>query len=242
MSPLVLDVLPWLGLRDPFSVLSHVLGAILSVAALAALLRQARRGGLPARARRSRWLYGLSLVLAFAASALFHAPAEESVLYKKLDHAAIFLLIVGTGTALYESVGTAWARRLVVALWVVSAAALVVKMTVWPMPLWLTASVYLGVALPALAGVPALGRREGAPPLGLLVGGAGVLIAGAAVFAAEWPVLWPGVIEGHEVFHVMVLLGVAMHFYYIYRHGPTLYACNRPSVDYVYTAPLVAAD
>lgn len=232
MPTILLDVLPWLGIRDPISMLSHLLGAALSAVALAALLRRARRRGLPAEAHGTLMLYGVSMVLAFAASALFHTPSEESVLLKKLDHAAIFLVIAGTCTAIYGSVRRRWASRLTAGLWLACGSALVVKMLLWPMPLWLTAAVYLVVALPALAGLPALGRVVGRRRLVSILAGGLLLLVGMVVFATRWPVLWPGVIEGHEVFHLLVLAAVGLHFHFIYAHATDLRAYHfGPSAD-----------
>ncbi len=50
-------------------------------------------------------------------------------------------------------------------------------------------------------------RVAGWQRLRLLTGGLVVYIIGAVVFATEWPVLWPGFIEGHEMFHGLVLIG-----------------------------------
>ena len=36
--------------------------------------------------------------------------------------------------------------------------------------------------------------------------------------AAGWPVLWSGVVAPHEVFHVLVLRGAALHYEFVYRH------------------------
>lgn len=233
MRSLLLEVIPQWGLRDPFSVLSHLLGAVLGVVALVALVRRARRRGLP---RRGEWplvIYGVSMVLAFSASALFHGPvrpSQELVLFKKLDHAAIFLMIGGTGTALYGALNIRWAGAMIGALWAVCLGALGLKMIVWPMPLWLTALTYMVVGWGGLGGLFLIVRSLGWQRLRLLFYGAAVLTVGAFVFATEWPVVWPGVIEGHEVFHVLALLGAGIHFQFIYHLQPVqpLINTNRP--------------
>ena len=40
---------------------------------------------------------------------------------------------------------------------------------------------------------------------------------GAVVEFLDWPVLWPGVVGPHEIFHVFVLIGVSLHFVFIER-------------------------
>ena len=55
--------------RDPVSMGSHLLGALLSVGATYVLLRRARRNG---RSGLGVGTYGVMMTLAFSASALFH--------------------------------------------------------------------------------------------------------------------------------------------------------------------------
>lgn len=227
MANVWLNVLPWLGFREPFSALSHLLGAVLSVVALVALLRRAYDRGRHGWALVDLGLYGVSMTFVFVASTLFHtfmrAP-DGLVLYKKLDHAAIFVMMAGTGTAIYSALPTRRRRKAVLigALWAVSLGALVVKMQVWPMPLWLTALTYVAVGWAAMLGVFVIVQAVGWRPLRRFLWGAAVLTLGAVVFAVEWPVLWPGVVEGHEAFHVLVLIGAGYHFGFIYQH------CTRP--------------
>lgn len=226
----LLEAFPWQGIRDPVSMTTHLLGAVLALAALVPLVRRARCRGRDGWAQGSLIVYGVSMAAAFAASALFHLfdrPAEHLVLLKKLDHAAIFLLIGGTGTAVYGALNLP--RRLkagyIAGLWLITLGGLAVKMVVWPMPLWLTALTYLSVGWVAAAGLFLAAGENGWASLRLFLYGALVLSIGAVIFAAEWPVLWPGVVEGHEVFHLLVLAGVGLHYAYIYARctAPTTY-------------------
>ena len=177
----------------------------------------------------------LSLALGIAATAsifaildgfllepLPYGEPEELVLFKKLDHAAIFLFIAGTSTAILGVLRVRWIRRLLVAVWGVALLALAVKMIVWPMPLWLTAVTYLFVGWTAAVGLYELATTAGWRQVRTLAAGALLYSLGAVIFALEWPVLWPGILEGHELFHLLVLGGSALHFLFIYRH------CTRP--------------
>lgn len=203
------------------SMLSHLWGALLALIGLVVLLRRAEKRGLPHRSRIALATYAGSSVFTFAASALFHyfpAGTDALVLFKKLDHAAIFVLIGGTCTVLLEAGGREGRRRIIAACWIVCGGALVLKMVFWPMALWMTASVYLAVGW--VAGVSVLRAMRHVPwrRLRWLVYGMLIHSAAAVVFATEAPVLWPGVVEGHEMFHVMVLAGVALHFYFVHEY------------------------
>ena len=85
-------------LREPFSGLSHLLGAVLSVAALVTLLILAH-GRLWHAVSFS--VYGASLILLYTASGVYHslwAKPHHLDRLQRFDHIAIFLLIVGTYT------------------------------------------------------------------------------------------------------------------------------------------------
>ena len=222
MPLMLLEVIARWGIREPFSTFSHLLGAVLGLAALAALVGRARQRGMGNAGVWALVVYSISMALGFTASALFHGSYEELVFYKKLDHAAIFVMIAGTGTALYGALHTRWAGPIMGALWVVCMAALAVKMIVWPMTLPMTALMYVTVGWCTLVGLFAIVRAVGWRRLRPLFLGAAVLTVGAAVFALRWPVLWPGVVEGHELFHVFVLAGAGIHFWFIYE------ICTRP--------------
>lgn len=223
----LLDVQPLWLIRDPVSALSHLVGALLALWATVALTRRARRRGLGRWGVRRMVAYGLTLVFVFAASTAFHFPIwphEELVLLKKLDHAAIFLTIAGTCTAIYGAVRLRWTTYLTVATWVVAGVGATLKMLIWPMPLWLSAVIYLGLGWTAGSGLFLLTGVMEPVHKRLLLGGAGAFTLGAVVFAAEWPVLWRGVVEGHELFHLFVLAGAALFFAFVYRF------CTRPDL------------
>lgn len=161
------------------------------------------------------------MIAAFTASALFHYfpwSPEELVFFKKLDHAAIFLVIGGTCTVLLNAGRSSRSGVLIALCWMIVSAALALKMLVWPMPLWLSAAVYLTIGWIGAVSVLAALRHVSWSKLRLLVHGAAVLTIGAVVFATEYPVLWKGVIEGHELFHLIVLIGTTLHFLFILQY------------------------
>lgn len=220
--------------RDPFSMASHLLGALVSLVATVVLVRRARRNGLKGR---SAGVYGVMMTLAFSASALFHFVPSDSPqyeLYNKLDHVAIFLMIAGTGTAIYGALQARWADHLTSALWGCALLGILLKLAFWSMPDWLTATTYLTVGWLGSLGVLAIGRLVDGRPTRLFMSGAGVFTVSAVVYAADWPTIWTGVVDAHGVFHVLVLLGAAFHYGFVYRH------CTAPTGD-AYSPPAVAS-
>jgi hemolysin III len=78
--------------------------------------------------------------------------------------------------------------------------------------------VYLSVGWLGSIGVVTIGRSVEEHPIQLFVWGGVAFSVGAVVYAVGWPSLWGDVVGAHEVFHVLVLLGAALHFEFIYRH------------------------
>jgi hemolysin III len=214
----LLDIISVWGIREPFSTLSHGLGALVALWGTAVLVLHARRQG------RTGWavaVYGVTVVLTLSASALFHyvdAPPARVALYGKIDHIAIFLLIAGTGTAIYSALDARWANHLLGLTWGLTVLAIGAELTVDALEGWKIAGVYLTVGWASSLGLFATARFASWRRLRSFLAGALAFSVGAVVFATEWPVLWPGVIEGHEVFHVLVLIGEAFHFHFVYRY------------------------
>ena len=229
-----MGTIPWTTLlgRDPFSMGSHLVGALLSLAATYVLVRRARRGGMTGVGVGT---YGVLMTLAFSASALFHyvdAGSPRYEFYNKLDHVAIFLMIAGTGTAIYAALRARWTTMLTAALWGCAVLGIALKLAFWSMPDWLTAGIYLVVGWLGSLGVVALGRSVEERPTHLFMVGAGVFTMSAVVYAADWPTIWTGVVDAHGVFHVLVLLGAAFHYGFVYRHCTTpVEGVRTPSVE-----------
>ena len=89
-----------LRLRDPISGLTHLLGALLGAVGLAFLVRQSLTYG-TARHVVAFSIFGASLVLLYLSSASYHLiPISEKarIVFRKIDHCMIFVLIAGSYT------------------------------------------------------------------------------------------------------------------------------------------------
>jgi len=218
MPSFILQITSYWGIRDPVSMFTHLVGALVAIGVTVVLVQRVRREG---RRGRAVAVYGACVIVALAASATFHIVETTShrfTLFNKIDHAAIFLVVAGTGTAIYETIGARWADLLIAATWVVNLAAIAIKLLVWPMAPWMTAMIYVGVGWTSSVGLWIVVHSSNWHQLYLFVVGAVVLTLGAVVFATEWPVLWPGVIEGHEVFHILVVIGLGFHGRFVYKY------------------------
>ncbi len=190
---------------------SHEIAAFGALFACAALVAAAPSG----RGLVAALTYGLSLVALFGASALYHRPTwspRPRRIMKRVDHAAIFLLIAGTYTPLCLLLGGRAGAFLLAAVW--GGALLGIVRCV----LWVDAPRWLGAAIYVLLGwivVPVLGELlaiVGASGIALLAAGGVAYSVGAIVYATRWPDPAPRVFGYHEIFHAFVVGAAACHF------------------------------
>jgi hemolysin III len=160
------------------------------------------------RAAVAAAIYAASVSALFGVSALYHRVTWTPLArrrMRRLDHAMIFLLIAGT----YTPVGLLVLHGTV--------AGIVLELAWTRAPRWLGGTVYLALGWVAVAAVPQLFARLGVAGGLLLVAGGLAYSAGAAVYALRRPDPAPAVFGYHEVFHLLVIAGVAAHFLAISR-------------------------
>jgi hemolysin III len=125
----------------------------------------------------------------------------------------IFLLIAGTYTPVGLLVLEGPLATVVLAVvWVGAVAGIALELAWTGAPSWLGWTVYLALGWVAVVATPQLFARLGVAGGLLIVAGGLVYSAGAAVYALRRPDPVPAVFGYHEVFHLLVIAGVAAHF------------------------------
>ena len=212
----MLQIQRWI--KEPFPALSHMVGALLSVVALAVLLNRTHG---EARFIIGFGIYGLSLVTLYSASALTHAVRGSPRLCARLDqfdYAAIFLLIAGTYTPLcLVTLRGPYGSAILTAEWTMAGLGILGAFIGKGGSDWRRVGIYVTMGwLGLFAARPLI---HALPPAGwawLLAGGLFYSL-GAVVFALDRPHLCPGVFHAHDLWHLMVLAGSACHFILILR-------------------------
>ncbi|MBE7535262.1 MAG: hemolysin III family protein [Anaerolineales bacterium] len=200
-------------LREPVNSLTHWAGAALALAGLIALLIVG--WDTPAKIV-SLAIYGVSLIVMFSASATYHmVRVKDKALeaFRKVDHAAIYLLIAGTYTPFCVNAFEGfWKWGMLTIIWSLAAIGIIVKVFYIRAPRWLNAGIYLVMGWFALA---AAGQMLAALPAWaltwLIVGGV-LYTLGAIVYITKIFNFKPGVFGFHEVWHIFVLLAAAAHY------------------------------
>jgi hemolysin III len=201
------------------STYSHLLGVVLSLVALVALVVQSADN--PARVVAFS-IYGVSMVLLYSASTMYHwlhvSPRAEDLL-KRLDHAAIFILIAGSYTPVcLVTLRGGWGWSLFAVVWAAALAGVTLKLFFEHISPWPTTALYLGMGWFAIVAVVPLVREVQLEGLLWLLAGGILYTVGAIIHTVRRPNPVPDVFEAHEVFHVFVLAGSAVHFSFMMRY------------------------
>jgi channel protein (hemolysin III family) len=208
---------PLPGLAEPVSSLTHLAGAVAFAAAAGPLLWRGR--GDPRRVAALA-VYALSCVLLLATSGVYHllalggAPRATLV---RFDHGLIFVFIAGTFTPTQTILFRGWRCWGPLALmWIAAATGAVLKATCFAAVAGMRGLLlYIGMGwIGGTVGV-VVWRRCGARVTWPLLAGGLAYTAGAACDYWHWPVVLPGVVGPHEVFHVAVLAGAALQWRFI---------------------------
>jgi hemolysin III len=168
------------------------------------------------RATLAAAVYAASVSALFGVSALYHrvtwtTPARRRM--RRLDHSMIFLLIAGTYTPVGLLVLEGKLATVVLAVvWGGAVAGIVLELAWTRAPRWLGGTVYLALGWVAVVAMPQVFARLGVAGGLLIVAGGLIYSAGAAVYALRRPDPAPAVFGYHEVFHLLVIAGVAAHF------------------------------
>jgi hemolysin III len=202
--------------KEPFNSYSHMLGVLLSIIALVALV---------VASRGHAWrmigfsIYGASLIMLYAASTIYHGlhvSARGEDFLRRLDHAAIFVLIAGSYTPVcLVTLRGGWGWSLFGVVWGIAVAGTVLKLFFRHLPSWATAALYVGMGWLAIVAIGPLVRSFPPSALFWLFAGGLAYTGGAVIYAVQRPDPFPEVFGHHEIFHVFVLAGSVLHFVFM---------------------------
>jgi hemolysin III len=167
-------------------------------------------------ARFAATAFAASVAAMFGVSAVYHRVTwrpRPRAWMARLDHATIYVLIAGTYTP-YALLALSGAWRVVVlaVVWSGAAAAIVLKFAWVDAPKALAAALGVALGWAGVAALPQLVEEVGAAATVLVVAGGALYTAGAVVYALRRPDPLPAVFGYHELFHALVVAGVACHY------------------------------
>lgn len=200
-------------LREPVNGLTHLITAGAALIGLIILL--VIGWGQPGKLI-SLMIYGISLILLFLASGIYHSvKADPNVLLKlrKFDHSAIYLLIAGTYTPIcFNMLDGFWKWGMLGVVWGLALVGIGVKIFFIKAPRWVTAGVYIIMGWLCIFGIQEI---LAALPVGAVIwlaAGGIIFTLGAVVYITKTMDFVPGVFGFHEIWHFFVILGALAHF------------------------------
>ena len=191
---------------------THGLGAASAVGGLSLLVVFALRHG-DGWHLASAIVYGLSLVLLYASSTLYHGVPQPRAkhVFRILDHASIYLLIAGSYTPFalvtLRAHGGFWIFGVI---WGLALAGVAAEAFWVHRPKWLSALVYVGLGWLAVVMIRPLAAGLPRPGLWLLVAGGLAYTLGTAFYVLKRRRY------AHAVWHLFVLGGSTCHFLAIF--------------------------
>ena len=196
--------------------LTHGAGTLLALAAMASLLYLSLQAEPDRLKTISFMVYGISLILLFAASALYHGVQHPGIkpLLQKLDHAAIYLLIAGTYTPFtLVALKGAWGWWIFGIIWFLALAGVIFQLGFYR-DRYRKVSTFIYLAMSWIIVVASGPLVRSLPAGGLFWVIAGGLLYSAGVFfylRKKNPF-------NHVVWHLFVLGGAACHFIAIFLY------------------------
>lgn len=194
--------------EELWSALTHGVGAVASLGAGAVLITLAAIWG-NGWQLGSAIVFGISLLLLYIASTLYHAiphpPAKAKL--KVFDHCAIFVLIAGTYTPFtligLREHGGWW---LFAAIWTLAAIGVVFKLFFTGRFKGLSTLIYIGMGWIVMFAIKPLLQQIDPVTLAWLFGGGIAYTAGTLFYMSR------RIPYAHAIWHVFVLVGSICHF------------------------------
>jgi len=202
-------------LREPFSGLSHLLGALFTIPALTYMLLN-----LPDQQYGayliSYIVFSGSMFLMFGSSAIYHLMEinKEGIRkLKRIDHMAIFVMIAGSYTP-YCLLGLKGSFSWVMfcTIWGIALFGILIKIFWLHAPRWLSTLLYVGMGWVAMFIYKPLSQNLSSNAVDWLIAGGVVYTTGAIVYATKWPNISVKYFNFHDLWHLFVLGGAACHF------------------------------
>ena len=198
------------------SSVTHGLGLLGSIVMFPFLILAASRDGDHWRVM-SAVVFGISLILLYAASTFYHALPGRRVkhVFRIIDHSAIYVLIAGTYTPfLLGPLRGPWGWSLFIVIWALAIAGIVMKATLGIRWDRLSTIVYLVMGwIGAIAIKPLLERVSPTGLLWLLAGGL-AYTAGVVFFVVDQRVRY-----AHSIWHLFVATGSVCHVVAVLRYA-----------------------
>ena len=188
---------------------THAIGIVLAIVALAVLCAFAARNGEALHVVACS-VFGAALVLNYTASTLYHSVQLERMKprLRALDHSAIFLLIAGTYTPfMLVNLRGVWGWSLLGAIWTLALLGIGMRLLLKGRLHGVVVGLYIAMGWAVVLALEPLLRNVARGGIVLLVAGGLVYTLGVVFYK------WKSLPYNHAIWHGFVLAGSALHFF-----------------------------
>jgi hemolysin III len=194
---------------ERFNSISHLVGAVLAVAAAVVLITSASLKGDPWRIVGFS-VYGATLVMLYVASTLYHAlGGRAKVVFQKLDHCSIYLLIAGTYTPFaLVTLNGPWGWSVLGVVWGLAVVGIAQEIWLARGARVMSLVIYVLMGWLALVAVAPLWQALGPAGFAWLATGGALYTLGIVFYATDHKLR-----HGHGIWHLFVLAGSTCHFF-----------------------------
>lgn len=193
---------------------THAVAVLLSITALVLMVVYSSRYGDVYHIVSSA-IFGSTLILLYSASTLYHLiPVSRAKnVFRKLDHAMIYLLIAGTYTP-YTLVNLRgpWGWSLFGVVWGLALSGLLLELLLSRRLGWLSVTLYLCLGWLIIIAVQPLMANLAGAGIALLVAG-GLFYSLGVIFY-----LWKNLPFQHAIWHLFVIAGSLCHFFSVFLY------------------------
>ncbi|MCL2320634.1 MAG: hemolysin III family protein [Oscillospiraceae bacterium] len=203
-------------IREPFSSISHLIGFIAAIPILLVLVMKSQN----AYSAIAFVIFGVALMLLYGASASYHGingKEKTTNLLRRIDHMMIFILIAGTYTPIcLISLRGSTGYILFALIWFCAILGILFKIFWMDAPRWVSTAIYVFMGWLAVFAFYPIIRSVSIAGFGLILLGGLFYTVGAVIYGLEWPKITTKYFGFHELFHVFVLFGSAVHVLFMF--------------------------
>ena len=208
--------------REPINGITHLIGAILSVAGLLALVIKTSIKDPSITSLTAVIIFGISLILLYSASSTYHltiASDSRIKFLRKIDHSMIFILIAGSYAPFCLITLKGHAGFILFSILVFIALLGVSFKLIWfKCPRWVSTIIYIGMGWMAIFIIGPLCRVISSQGVFLLALGGIFYTIGGVIYGVKPKYLKFKHLGFHEIFHIFVLLGSLTHFLCVFNY------------------------
>ena len=208
-------------IKEPVNAITHFLGFLMSIPILMVFIIKANQET-SFTSVIAFLIFGISLLLLYGASTIYHTlniSEKGTALLRRVDHMMIFVLIAGTYTPVcLIPLRGKWGWTLLICVWTFAIAGILLKIFWLNAPRWFSTLLYVVMGWFVLIAFVPLEQAIPVSGIALLAAGGVVYTLGAVIYAVKWSKLKIKYFGFHEIFHLFVMGGSALHILFMFEY------------------------